>query len=136
MQVYIAGPLFTLAEQLFNKNLKADLVAIKPDWDFFLPQYEVIYRDGMSAQELARECLRGLVKSDLVIAILDGSDVDSGTAFEIGVAYAKGKRIIGLRTDFRNCGDVEGFGMNAMFSLIPEICHSQKELLDAIDKLP
>lgn len=33
-------------------------------------------------------------------AVLDGVDVDSGTAWEIGYAYARGKPIIGLRTDF------------------------------------
>jgi len=136
MQVYIAGPLFTTAEQQFNFALKDELRSIKPHWDFFLPQYEVIYRDGMSAQDLAKECMKGLIKSEILIAILDGSDVGSGTAFEIGFAYAQNIKIIGLRTDFRNCGDVEGFGMNAMFSLIPEIYHSRKELLDAINKLP
>jgi nucleoside 2-deoxyribosyltransferase len=37
----------------------------------------------------------------LVLAVLDGVDVDSGTASEIGFAYACGKPIAGIRTDFR-----------------------------------
>ncbi|MCL2141357.1 MAG: nucleoside 2-deoxyribosyltransferase [Methanimicrococcus sp.] len=32
---------------------------------------------------------------------LDGTDVDSGTAWELGYAYAENKPIIGIRTDFR-----------------------------------
>jgi nucleoside 2-deoxyribosyltransferase len=41
----------------------------------------------------------------MVVAIMDGTQVDDGTAWECGYAYAKGKPVIGLRTDFRSCGD-------------------------------
>ena len=37
----------------------------------------------------------------MVVAILDGPDVDSGTEFEVGYACAKGKPVIGLKTDVR-----------------------------------
>ncbi len=47
-------------------------------------------------------------ESDGLIAILDGPDVDSGTAAEIGYAFAKGKRIIGYRGDFRLAAENEG----------------------------
>lgn len=50
--------------------------------------------------------------SDAAFAILDGVDVDSGTAAEIGFAYALGKPIYGLRTDFRLAGDNEGAIVN------------------------
>lgn len=40
-----------------------------------------------------------------VLAVLDGTDVDSGTASEIGFASALGKLVVGLRTDFRMAGD-------------------------------
>lgn len=46
--------------------------------------------------------------SDIVFAILDGVDVDSGTASEIGYAYARNKLIIGYRGDFRLSADNEG----------------------------
>jgi nucleoside 2-deoxyribosyltransferase len=36
-----------------------------------------------------------------MVAILDGSQVDDGTAWEIGYAYARGLPVWGLRTDFR-----------------------------------
>ena len=40
-----------------------------------------------------------------VLAVLDGSDVDSGTAAEVGYAAALNKVVVGLRTDFRMAGD-------------------------------
>jgi nucleoside 2-deoxyribosyltransferase len=49
---------------------------------------------------------------DLVVAVLDGVDVDSGTASEIGFAYGLGKRSYGLRTDMRLAGDNLGATVN------------------------
>jgi nucleoside 2-deoxyribosyltransferase len=47
-----------------------------------------------------------------LFAILDGVDVDSGTASEIGYAYARGKYICGVRTDFRLSADNYGSTVN------------------------
>ena len=44
---------------------------------------------------------RLLSRATAVLAVLDGPDVDSGTAAEIGWAAARGCPVIGLRTDFR-----------------------------------
>ena len=49
---------------------------------------------------------------DALVAVLDGVDVDSGTAGEIGFAYGLGKKAFGLRTDFRMTGDNEAAGIN------------------------
>jgi nucleoside 2-deoxyribosyltransferase len=50
--------------------------------------------------------------ADAVLAILDGPDVDSGTAAEVGFAAALGKPCVGLRLDFRRTGDNEGATVN------------------------
>jgi nucleoside 2-deoxyribosyltransferase len=63
------------------------------------------YEIGQKNEELIRE-------SDFLIANLDGSDVDSGTAAEIGFAYAIGKKIFGYRGDFRCTGDNLGSNIN------------------------
>lgn len=47
-----------------------------------------------------------------MLAVLDGTDVDSGTASEIGYAVAKGKRVLGYRGDFRMASDNEGSIVN------------------------
>jgi len=49
---------------------------------------------------------------DALVAVLDGVDVDSGTAGEMGFAYGLGKPVFGLRTDFRVTGDNEAAGIN------------------------
>jgi nucleoside 2-deoxyribosyltransferase len=51
-------------------------------------------------------------RCNLVVAVLDGVDVDSGTASEIGFAYGLGKRSYGLRTDSRLAGDNPGALVN------------------------
>ena len=51
-------------------------------------------------------------KCDLIVAVLDGVDVDSGTASEIGYGSALGKPIIGYRGDFRLSADNEGSLVN------------------------
>jgi nucleoside 2-deoxyribosyltransferase len=50
--------------------------------------------------------------SDGMLAVLDGTDVDSGTAAEIGFAAALNKKICGYRGDFRMSGDNEGSVVN------------------------
>ena len=47
-----------------------------------------------------------------IVAVLDGTDVDSGTAAEIGYAFARGKLIVGYRGDFRLSADNEGSIVN------------------------
>jgi nucleoside 2-deoxyribosyltransferase len=47
-----------------------------------------------------------------VVAVLDGTDVDSGTAAEVGYAFARGKLIVGYRGDFRLSADNEGSTVN------------------------
>jgi len=51
-------------------------------------------------------------RSDLLVAVLDGPDVDSGTAAEIGFASALGKPIVGYRSDLRISADNEGATVN------------------------
>lgn len=51
-------------------------------------------------------------KSNIIVAVLDGVDVDSGTASEIGYGSAIGKFIIGYRGDFRLSADNEGSVVN------------------------
>lgn len=49
---------------------------------------------------------------DCILAVLDGTDVDSGVAAEIGYGFGAGKKIIGYRGDFRLSADNEGATVN------------------------
>lgn len=52
-------------------------------------------------------------RADVVLAILDGPDVDSGVAAEVGYAAALGKKVVGYRGDFRLSGDFVSLPTNA-----------------------
>ncbi len=54
----------------------------------------------------------GIDESDVLVAALDGPDVDSGTASEIGYAYACGKKIFGYRGDTHLTGENEAASVN------------------------
>lgn len=64
-------------------------------------------------RDIGENNFKRIDESDLMLAILDGSDVDSGTAAEMGYACAKGKHVNGLRTDFRWSGDNLGDKINS-----------------------
>lgn len=51
-------------------------------------------------------------EADGIFAILDGQDVDSGTASEIGYGAALGKPVLGYRGDFRLAADNEASTVN------------------------
>jgi len=54
----------------------------------------------------------GIEKADGTVAVLDGVDVDSGTASEIAYTCALNKFVIGYRGDFRLASDNDGCKVN------------------------
>jgi nucleoside 2-deoxyribosyltransferase len=62
--------------------------------------------------EIAQNNRKAIDNCDTVLAVLDGVDVGSGTASEIGYAYAQRKLIVGYRSDFRLSADNEGSIVN------------------------
>lgn len=53
-----------------------------------------------------------ILKSNGIFAVLDGTDVDSGTASEIGFGAARRKPVLGYRGDFRLSADNVGSTVN------------------------
>jgi nucleoside 2-deoxyribosyltransferase len=115
IRIYLAGPLFSLAERNFNRTLASFLEAQFPNCAISFPQeYANTIAEKESFGDLMFDyCLKEIDRSNMVIAVLDGPDVDSGTCIEIGYAYAKKKPVIGVRTDFRASEDR---GVNLMVS--------------------
>ncbi|MCR5563248.1 MAG: nucleoside 2-deoxyribosyltransferase [Desulfovibrio sp.] len=117
MRIYQAGPLFTAAEILWHRDFKHHLTAAGHDvrWpgDFFTPPE--IDSWGADAPKMIMKKDRSAIDDcDVVVALLDGAQVDDGTAWEIGYAFARGKPVVGIRTDFRNGGDTSHGRVNAM----------------------
>jgi nucleoside 2-deoxyribosyltransferase len=111
-KLYLAGPLFTLAEQSFNAELARFLES--QGFEVWLPQ-EHEPRGNTAAAIFAMD-VEALDWADMVVACMDGPDPDSGTAWECGYAYAKGKPIVCYRTDFRIGSDTAGAPYNLMLS--------------------
>ena len=63
-------------------------------------------------REIGANNRNAIDRADGVLAVLDGVDVDSGTASEIGYAFGRGKLIVGYRGDFRLSADNEGSTVN------------------------
>jgi nucleoside 2-deoxyribosyltransferase len=107
-RVYLAAPLFSEAERAYNLVLRDLLEAHL--FDVYLPQ-EVGDTSHTRCQEEHRaifaQHLLALRDADIVVAVIDGADADSGTCWEMGYAYALGRRIVALRTDFRVVGHHE-----------------------------
>lgn len=107
-RIYLAAPLFSDAERNYNSLIAAALR--ERLFTVHLPQDigdSSAARDEESHRRIFEENLRALQEADIVVAIIDGADADSGTAWEMGYARALGKKIIALRTDFRQVGSRE-----------------------------
>ena len=84
--------------------------------------------------EVGKRNIELMDKADCMIALLDGADVDSGTASEVGYFYGKNingpfKPIFGLRTDMRQCEpgapaniQVVQFITEVEYMVIAEVC--------------
>lgn len=111
MKLYFAGPLFTAAERDWNALLATALRAA--GHEVFLPQEN---EPGKTAAEIFAVDVGGIDWADGMVAIMDGPDPDSGTCWEVGYAYGKGKPVILVRTDFRTFVGSGGAGYNPMLT--------------------
>jgi nucleoside 2-deoxyribosyltransferase len=101
-RIYLAGPLFTLAERRLNRDLAAAIEAVGPDLSVILPQQSDHEKDvALDPERIFKGCLQDLDRAQAVVAVLDGPDADAGTAFECGYCFARGIPVVCLRTDFR-----------------------------------
>jgi len=104
--VYVAGPLFSQGERQFLEQIVISLSSssgLDPKEHFFLP-----HRDGgelgkgPTRRDIFNLDIQQLSKASIIVALLDGQDVDSGTCIELGHAYSCGKKVFGIITDFRS----------------------------------
>ena len=133
MRVYLAGPLFTLAERRFMAHLRdlaGEIPGVEAVWpgDLFAAK-ELADLGDAAKRHIFQGCRAALEDCGLVVAVLDGPAVDDGTAWEVGYAYARGLPVWGLRTDFRNAGDTDGSLVNCMIECACEAIHRDVDAL-------
>jgi len=116
MNIYLSAPLFTESQRRWNRELALCIEERLAGARVILPQDFKVgssYNDARDFPHIFRACVDGLREADAVVAVCDGPDVDSGTAFEMGIAYEMGLPIVGLRTDYR---ESQERGVNLMIS--------------------
>jgi nucleoside 2-deoxyribosyltransferase len=137
--VYWAGPLFTQAERDWNARIverlrEAGLTVILPQ-----ERAEEVMLPGapLPVRRLYEYALEGVRAADVVVAVLDGPDPDSGTSFECGFAHAIGKPFVALRTDLRLGGDDPLYNVNLMLSQSAARCVrvDSEDLQDVVDSV-
>jgi len=96
MKVYFAGPLFTTPERAWNAEVAAALRAA--GHEVFLPQEQ---EPGKDAAGIFAVDVGGIDWAGGLVAVMDGPDPDSGTAWEVGYAFGTKKPVVLVRTDIR-----------------------------------
>lgn len=131
-RVYLAAPLFSEAERTYNEEIAALLK--KHFFDVHMPQDtgdNSAERDIHEHHSIYKKNIQAINDADIIVAIIDGADADSGTAWEMGYATASGKPVIALRTDFRIAGRDEL--VNLMLEQSACVTTNKKGLLNALD---
>lgn len=130
-RIYLAAPLFSEAERSYNAALA--LLLKEHFFDVHVPQEigdDTPSRGSAEHGRIYRLNREALDYADAVVAVIDGADADSGTAWEMGYAAAQGKPVFALRTDFRKVGDFEH--VNLMLEQSAILVRSREELLRAL----
>lgn len=129
MKIYLASPLgFNPEHSDYRHRIKAHLQAeghqLFDPWE--QPHVEQAIASAMDVKDrdqrekalaeaadyTGRMNAEGLDGCDVVLAVLDGAEPDSGTVAELGYGAGKDKRCYGLRTDRRHSGDLPGLPIN------------------------
>ena len=147
MKIYFAGPLFTVYERDFISSCAVKLRAegIEP----FVPHESEKPEIPGDTRSVAKRCLdndfAGISSANAMLAILNGPEVDDGTAAEIGIFYAlmqkdpTKKGIVALHDDWRTKEGGEGKSLNAFvdgcLQKVGVICPNIDEAIIQLKKL-
>ena len=100
-KVYIAGPLFDDHERSYLEKISNILE--RNSFETFLPHRDAGLVEGefnIKKKSIIFDTdMKYLESADIVVALLTGRDVDSGTSAEIGYAYAVNKKLIGINAN-------------------------------------
>ncbi len=153
LTIYLASPLgfspefIDYRERIKQRLALAGLIVYDPWDDERTEEFEQKIRQATAigdsigrrgfflrvAREIGEHNEQLIASADMLLAVLDGMEPDSGTVAELGFASALGKRCFGLRTDTRTCGDFEGIPIN--LQLLRFIERSGGRLFGSVDEL-
>jgi nucleoside 2-deoxyribosyltransferase len=111
-RIYLSGPLFSRAEIAWGERVKRFLEDKMNGIQVVWP-HELVFCQA-TAEQIFQANLQALKECDIMVAMLDGPQVDDGTAWEIGCFFSANKRVFGLRTDIRRAGETDASRVNLM----------------------
>ncbi|MDB4823714.1 nucleoside 2-deoxyribosyltransferase [Acidimicrobiia bacterium] len=136
-KIYIAGPLFNVHEKKYLEDIAEVLEGA--DFDCFLPHRDQtgIDPEELKNNEMSQETkdiifqtdIEALKGADLIVALVTGQDIDSGTASEIGFMFANNKPVLAITAEERRYRNLFTEGM--FTSSVSNV----EDLLDEINKL-
>ena len=100
MKAYLAAPFFNQNERyIYNRAI--DYLRNACHYDLYVPMEHTVedawnLSNAAWARAVFTEDVRALDEADVVYVLNFGMYSDSGTAWEAGYAYAKGKRIVNI----------------------------------------
>ncbi|WP_152655702.1 nucleoside 2-deoxyribosyltransferase [Oceanobacillus sp. CFH 90083] len=107
MKGYLANGLFSMGDRYVNEQLAKVIREAVPEIDLYVPQENAAINDKAAyanSEIIAEADLSKLKESDILIAVLDGVEIDSGVAAEIGAFSMLNRPIVGVFTDTRQQG--------------------------------
>lgn len=134
LKVFLAAPLFSESEQSFNSKVAKTLR--KNGFKVWVAQEAPFISKGTKEEKksIFEGDVEAIRNSDAVVAILDGIEVESGVAFEIGYAHCLRKPIIGFKTDYRTFSKIEDINLILEVPLI-KICRTIEEVISSLESL-
>ena len=128
VKIYIAGPLCEEENRKFLEMI--DKICKDLGFETFLPHRDVgLYNQNKNDEdikEISRKDLEEIKRCEMMIGVLNGICVGAGTAWEMGYAFAIGKKVIGLKTDRK---------ISESIGDISVIIAGQIEIVESIEKL-
>lgn len=118
-KIYLANGLFSESDINYNEYLARRLREELPNVELYVPQENGDINDKSlyaSSEDIAIADFTHVKESDILVAVLEGSEIDSGVAAEIGGAHALGKKVFGLSTDSRTQGRSNQAKIDALIS--------------------
>lgn len=119
MKGYLANGLFSIGDIYVNKKIASNVRERVKGINLYVPQENEAINDKNAFADslsIAKADSDELMESDFLIAVIDGVEIDSGVAAEIGLFSTTGKPIFALFSDIRQQGIKNLDKVNALLS--------------------
>ena len=135
-KIYLSGPLFSRGDIAWAGRVKAFLED-RLDGVMVIWPHEIVPCSS-GKKEIFETNIAALNEADIMVALLDGPQVDDGTSWEVGYFFSQKKKILGIRTDFRRAGETETSRVNLMIecsclALVGDLDELVRELQRILD---